>query len=36
MEVRVLSLSRQIIAISGGGFSKEIPAYIDEYIVKQV
>ncbi|MFP7736251.1 Type 1 glutamine amidotransferase-like domain-containing protein [Priestia aryabhattai] len=31
-----MNLSRQIIAISGGGFSKEIPAYIDEYIVKQV
>lgn len=27
---------RQIIALSGGGFSKEIPAYIDEYIINQV
>ncbi len=36
MGVRILNLSRQIIAMSGGGFSKKIPAYIDEYIIKQV
>lgn len=29
-------MTRQIIAISGGGFSTETPSYIDEYIVNQV
>ncbi|MGP7817155.1 Type 1 glutamine amidotransferase-like domain-containing protein [Niallia sp. 01092] len=29
-------MERNIIAISGGGFSEEVDAYIDEYIIKQI
>ncbi|WP_445491230.1 Type 1 glutamine amidotransferase-like domain-containing protein [Niallia sp. 03133] len=31
-----MKIIRNIIAISGGGFSEEVNAYIDEYIIKQV
>ncbi|MFT8322049.1 MAG: hypothetical protein ABF649_14200 [Bacillus sp. (in: firmicutes)] len=29
-------MQRNIIAISGGGFSNIIPSFIDEYIVNQI
>lgn len=29
-------MTRQILAISGGGFSKEIPSEIDSYLIQQV